>query len=337
MKAFVINGPGAPMRLVDREIPVPGRGQAVVRNFSTALNFHDVLNIQGVVPNMAWPHVPFSDNCGEIVALGEDTDTWRIGERVVANFFPDWLDGQPTQAYCLSVYGDNRDGFLQEYSLVETKSLVRVPDYLSHAEAASLCCAGLTAWRSLAVEARVQPGQVVVVQGTGGVSLFALQFAKMLGARVILTSSSDEKLDFGKKLGADFTINYRKDVDWDCRVLEMTDGTGADVIVEIGGAGTLPRSINAARFNGHISVIGVRSGAGVQTSVSPEALLVKNIHLRGITVGSARHLNDMCMALEQHRVRPVVGHCFELGDVAAAIRLMETQSHVGKIAIEIAK
>ncbi|MFA5630133.1 MAG: NAD(P)-dependent alcohol dehydrogenase [Porticoccaceae bacterium] len=336
MKAFVIAEQGAPVRLMDREIPVPRRGQAVVRNFATTLNFHDVLNIQGVVPNMTWPHVPFSDNCGEIVALGEDTGTWQVGERVMANFFPDWLDGAPTPEYCLSVYGDNRDGFLQEYTLVESKSLARVPDYLGHAEAASLCCAGLTAWRSIAVEACVQPGQVVVVQGTGGVSLFALQFAKMFGARVILTSSSDEKLDFGKKLGADFTINYRKHPDWDLRVLELTDGVGADVIVEIGGADTLPRSINAVRFNGHVSVIGVRSGAGVQTSVSPEMLLIKNIHLRGITVGSVRHLNDMCRALEQHRVTPVVEHHFEMGDVDRAIELMETQSHMGKIAIEIA-
>lgn len=337
MKAYILDAQGAPLRKVDRDIPKPGRGQVVVRNFATALNFHDVLNIQGVVPNMTWPHVPFSDNCGEIVEVGEDCGCWKTGERVLANFFPNWIDGPPTQPYCWSVYGDNRDGFLQEYTLVEARSLVRPPDYLTAVEAATLCCAGLTAWRSLAVEANLQPGQAVVIQGTGGVSLFALQFAKMLGARVILTSSSEEKLAIGRELGADMTINYRRDPDWDARVLDITGGEGADVIVEIGGADTLARSINAVKFNGHISVIGVRSGAGVPVAVSPEMLLIKNIHMRGITVGAVRHLDDMCRALAQHGVRPVIHQTFALDEVEAAIAMMDAQSHIGKIAISIAE
>ena len=335
MKAFVLDAPGAPLRKYDREVPRPGRGQVVVKNFATTLNFHDLLNIQGVVPNLVWPHVPFSDNCGEIVALGEDCGCWQAGERVIANFFPDWIDGAPVQPYCWSVYGDNRDGFLQEYTLVEAKSLVRAPDYLSHVEAAALGCAGLTAWRCLAVEARIQPGQVVVVQGIGGVSLFALQFAKMFGAKVILTSSSDDKLAFGKELGADHGINYRKCPDWNAEVVDLTDGEGADVIVEIGGADTLARSLDAVKFNGHISVIGVRSGAGMPATISPEGLLIKNVSMRGITVGSARHLADMCRALTQHPIRPVIHRTFQMDEVSAASALMQGESHMGKIAIDI--
>jgi NADPH:quinone reductase-like Zn-dependent oxidoreductase len=336
MKSYILENQGAPLKLVERDIPKPGRGQVVVRNFATALNFHDVLNIEGVVPNMVWPHVPFSDNCGEIVELGEESGDWKTGDRVMANFFPNWVDGEPTQPYCWSVYGDNRDGFLQEYTLVEAKSLVKVPEYLSHGEAASLCCAGLTAWRSLAVEAAVQPGQTVLIQGTGGVSLFALQFAKMLGARVILTSSSDAKLATGRDLGADLTLNYREFPDWDTRVLEMTEGHGVDVVVEIGGADTLARSINAVTFNGHVSVIGVRSGAGIQTPVSPEMLLIKNINMKGITVGSIRHLHDMCKALELHPIQPVVHQHFPLAEVGVAIDTMQAQTHMGKLVIDIA-
>jgi len=210
-KAFVLEKPNEPLQRRTRPIPVPARGQAVVKNFATSVNFHDALNIEGRVPNLVWPRVPFSDNCGEIVALGDGCEGWNTGERVTANFFPHWIDGAPIPKYCNVVYGDQIDGFLQQYTLVDVNSLVRVPAYLSHAEAATLACAGLTAWRSVVVEGRIKAGDVVVIQGTGGVSLFALQFAKALGAEVILISSSDEKLALGRELGADHLHNYRAD------------------------------------------------------------------------------------------------------------------------------
>jgi NADPH:quinone reductase-like Zn-dependent oxidoreductase len=334
--AYILTNPGEPLQRVERARASPARRQALVRNRATTVNFHDILNIAGVLPNLANPRVPFSDNCGEIVALGEDCNGWSVGDRVVANFFPNWIDGPPRPHYCANLYGDQIDGFLAQYTLVETRSLIRPPAHLSDAEAASLCCAGLTAWRSVAVEARIQPGQTVVIQGTGGVSLFALQFAKLFGAQVILTSSSDEKLALGKSLGADHTHNYKRDPDWDAAVTAITNGNGAELIVEIGGADTMARSINAAALDGHVSVIGVRSGFGQATTISPELILMKNLTVRGITVGSVRQLGDMCQAVAQHRIKPVIDRHFEFADVEAAIALMQSQNHAGKIAIDIA-
>ncbi len=333
--AFILTEPGAPLHRVERDLPKPARGQALVRNRATAVNFHDVLNIMGVLPNLANPRVPFSDNCGEIVELGPDCDGWVVGDRVIANFFPEWIDGPPRPRYCANVYGDQIDGFLAQYTLVEVRSLVRPPAHLSDAEAATLCCAGLTAWRSLTAEANIRPGQTVVIQGTGGVSLFALQFARMLGAQVILTSSSDEKLELGRALGADHTHNYRRDPDWDAAVVAMTNGNGAELIVEIGGADTMARSINAAAMDGHVSVIGVRSGFGQPTAISPELILTKNLTIKGITVGSVRQLGDMCRAIELCRIKPVIDRHFAFDDVAAALALMQSQGHAGKIAIDI--
>ncbi len=273
------------------------------------------------MPNVAWPRVPFSDNCGQIVAVGADCGGFRIGERVVANFFPDWLDGEPQPRYCDIVFGDQIDGFLQDHTVVDARSLVRAPPHLSAVEAATLPCAGLTAWRSVAVEARVQPGHVVVIQGTGGVALFALQFAKLYGAEVILISSSDEKLEFGRKLGADHTHNYRQNPAWDQRVLEITCGLGADLVVEVGGADTLARSINATKLNGHVSVIGVRSGFGMTAAIAVEPILIRNLTLRGITVGNVRQLEAMCRAMELHDIHPVVDRRFPFSNVEGAVAL----------------
>ena len=334
-RALVLERPGEPMQRVTRAIPSPARGQAVVRVLATAVNFHDVLNVSGLQPNVTWPRVPFTDNCGEIIAVGEGAGPWRTGDRVIANFFPDWVDGRPQPAYCDVVYGDQIDGFLQDFNVVDARTLVRAPSHLSAAESATLACAGLAAWRCVAVEAQVQTGSVVVIQGTGGVALFALQFAKLLGAEVILISSSDRKLDKGRGLGADHLHNYSREPAWDQRVLEITGGRGADLIVEVGGAGTLMRSINATRMDGHISVIGVRTGFGVTTPMAVEPVLMKNLTLRGITVGSANDLRLMCRAMELHQLRPVIDRHYPFEDAAAAIALMQSQSHIGKIVIDV--
>jgi NADPH:quinone reductase-like Zn-dependent oxidoreductase len=336
-RAFVLERQGAPMKLVERAPAKPKRGQVLVRNLATAINYHDIINMQGLLPNVACPRVPFSDNCGEIIALGEECGDWRIGDRVIANFFPDWMDGEPCKAYCARVYGDQIDGFLQDCTLVEAQSLVRAPAHMSAQEAATLACAGLTAWRCIAVEARVRPGATVVIQGTGGVSLFALQLSKLFGARVILLSSSDEKLELGRQLGADVTHNYRAAPAWDERVLEWTGGQGADLVVDIGGADTLLRSINAAKLNGHVSVIGVRSGFGLTVPIAVEPVLIKNLTLRGITVGSVAQLEAMCRAMEQHRLRPIIDRAFPLEGVHEAAALMQAQTHHGKIVIDIAE
>lgn len=336
MDAWVLPVPGKPMERVRRPVPTPGRGQALVRNLATSVNYHDVLNVQGLVPFVWWPRVPFSDVCAEIVALGDHAGEWQTGERVLANFFPQWIDGPPTQRYCGIVYGDQWDGFLQDYTLVETDSLVRAPVHLSAHETATLSCAALTAWRAVVEEAKVAPGETVVVQGTGGVSLFALQFAKMLGARVILLSSSAEKLAFGRELGADDGHDYAAEPAWDEAVMRLTGGRGADLVVDIGGADTMARSLNAVKLNGHVSVIGVRSGIGQAAAMPIEQVLIRNITLRGITVGSRAQLERMCRAMEANAVHPVIDRHVPVDQVEQAMATMDAQQHRGKIVIDIA-
>lgn len=325
--------------LVTRAGPIaePGPGQVLLRNLATAVNFHDILNIMGVLPNLACPRVPFSDNCGEILAIGEGVSGWTVGDRVLAAFFPNWESGPPKPERCAVCYGDQIDGFLQTHTVAEAKSLVRAPRDLTPTEAATLPCAGVTAWRSLVEEAAIEPGQTVLVQGTGGVSLFALQIARMRGAKIILTSSSEEKLALGRSLGADQCINYRETPDWDLEVLSMTGGRGADVIVEIGGADTFERSLNAVAMNGHISVIGVRSGFGMKSQFSAETVLIKNVAIRGITVGSVQTLRNLSAAFSGGGVRPVIGETFPLAAAEQAMDLMKGQTHCGKIGIEIAQ
>ena len=337
MTAYAMPAAGRPLERLSRPVPRPGRGQAVVRNLATSVNYHDLLNLRGLVPFVTWPRVPFSDNCGEVVALGPDAGPWALGDRVIANFFVDWIDGPPTPGYCGRVYGDQLDGFLASHALVETGSLVRAPAHLSAREAATLACAGLTAWRALVVEARVGPGDVVVVQGTGGVSLFAVQFAKMLGAEVILLSSSDEKLAFGRAVGADRTHDYRADPAWDAAVMAMTGGRGADVVVDIGGAETLGRSLNAVKLDGHVSVVGIRAGPAPDVALPVAQVLIRNITLRGITVGSRAQLEAMCRAVELNGVRPVVDRAYPLDAVDEAVALMESQAHRGKIVVDVAE
>lgn len=331
--AMVLEEKGAPLKLVRRAIPEPARGQAILRVRATSLNFHDYMNVSGAMPRLPYPRVPFSDACGEVVAMGADVTRVAVGDRVAPNFFVRWQGGRPSTEACAIVYGDQIDGGLQEYMLVEADSLVKVPAHLTDLEAATLGCAGLTAWRSVSVEAQVRAGDTVVVQGTGGVSLFALGFAKMLGARVIVTSSSDEKLERARDLGADHLINYRTAPDWERDVVKFTGGRGADLVVDVGGVSTFARSIRAARMDGHISVIGALSGAE-KIDFPMAAAMARNVTIRGITVGSRAHFEDVCRAMEVSQYRPVLHHeVFDMEDASSAINLMKSQAHFGKIAI----
>jgi NADPH:quinone reductase-like Zn-dependent oxidoreductase len=232
------------------------------------------------------------------------------------------------------ILGDHVDGTLQTHVVVSAASLVRSPAGMTHEEVATLGCAGLTAWRSVVVEAGIRPGQTVVLQGTGGVSLFALGFAKMLGARVILTSSSDAKLDRAKALGADALLNYRTTPDWARAVMDLTDGLGADLVVEVGGGETLAQAVRATRVAGHISVIGVLTGLRAP-DFPLNVVMSRNLTLRGITVGNTRDLDLMCRAVEQHRYRPVIDRVFDLGSAHEAVQALRAQAHFGKLAIRI--
>ncbi len=334
MRAIRLAKPGGLDRLApaDVEPRAPGPGELQVRVEASSLNYHDYAVVSGMLP-VAEGRIPMSDGAGSVSAVGEGVAEFAVGDAVVSCFFPNWQDGGPEVGKLIGVPGDHADGFAAETVTMPASAFTRAPRGYGPAESATLTCAALTAWRGLMVEARVKPGDVVLTQGTGGVSVFALQFAKAAGCRVIATSSSDDKLDKLKTLGADELINYRQTPDWADRALELTDGRGVDVVVEIGGAGTLPQSIKAIAVGGHISLIGVL--AGFAGEVPTAALFGKNAALKGITVGSRAQQRDMIAAIEANGIEPVIDSHFKLADIADAFRHQESQRHFGKICLEI--
>ncbi|MDP2228858.1 MAG: NAD(P)-dependent alcohol dehydrogenase [Moraxellaceae bacterium] len=320
------------LQSVVREVPVPAAGQVRLRMRAASLNYHDLVTVLGVAnPRLPLPVVPLSDGCGVVEAIGEGVTRFRVGDRVTTLFFSDWMAGEPTRQRLARVPGEHVDGVLADCMAMEANGLVAVPDYLSDEEAATLPCAALTAWRSVVVEAKVKAGDTVLLQGTGGVSLFALQFAKMLGATTIITSGSEAKLEKLAALAPDHTINYRETPDWARRVKDITGGRGVDHVVEVGGAGTLQQSLKALRIGGHISMIGVLTGVA---NVVPTALIMAlNATVKGITVGSRDDAEAMCRAMAAHQLRPVIGERFGFAEAPAAFACMQQAAHFGKIVI----
>jgi NADPH:quinone reductase-like Zn-dependent oxidoreductase len=315
------------------EAPDPGppaAGEILVRLSASSLNFHDYVVGTGLLP-VDDGRIPMSDGAGEVIAVGADVTEFAPGDAVVATFFRDWQDGAPLGSGVRQVPGESVDGYACELSRAPATAFTRAPTGYSHAEAATLPCAGLTAWRALVVEGRLQAGQTVLVQGSGGVSIFALQFAKAMGARVIATSSSDEKLERLRALGADHLINYKAVPEWGRCAYDLVGGV--DHVVEIGGAGTLPQSIVAARPGGHISLIGVL--AGLHGAVPTALLMQKQLRLIGITVGTRRAQIEMIAAIEATGIRPVIDRRFPLAELGAAFRHQASGDHFGKIAIDI--
>ena len=319
------------MELVDQPEPEPSPGQVVVRMRAASLNYRDLITVRGQGGAYKLPLIPFSDGAGEIAAVGPGVTRVAVGNRVCPMFFQSWFDGGPSAGGRRLALGGTRPGVLQELLLLDAEGVSRMPDHLSFAEAATLPCAGLTAWRALFDEAHLRPGQTVLVQGTGGVSIFALQFAKLAGATVIVTSSSDEKLARATALGADHTINYRAVPDWGKAAAEWTGG-GVDHIVEVGGKDTFQQSLEAARVGGTILVIGVLSGFAQQISIP--TLFSKNLHVIGLSVGSRRMFENMAAAIGQNRLKPVIDRTLGFSEVPDALRLMQQAGHFGKIAIE---
>tara|TARA_A100000171_G_scaffold52180_1_gene69412 strand:+ start:300 stop:1310 length:1011 start_codon:yes stop_codon:yes gene_type:complete len=310
----------------------PGPGEITVDLKASSLNYHDYAVVKGMIPTEPG-RIPMSDGAGIVSAVGDGVTEFAVGEQVVSTFFPDWLYGRPPSSAFTRVPGDGIDGYAREAVTAPTHWFTRAPAGFSHAEAATLTCAGLTAWRALFVDYAVKPGDTVLVQGTGGVSIFALQFAKAAGATVIATSSSNEKLERVRELGADHLINYKEVEAWGPKALEITGGRGVDCVVEIGGAGTLDQSMLATRVGGHVALIGVLAGfAGpVQTAL----LFSKNLKVQGLTVGSRAMQQDMIAAIEANGIKPVISDTFALADLADAFRHQESGSHFGKIAVEI--
>ena len=329
---------GSPANL-DTLLPViaedpgqPGPGQIRVKLAASSLNFHDYAVVAGMIVTGAG-RIPMSDGAGTVEAVGGGVTQFKVGDPVVSTFFPEWLDGAPPTTAFKTVPGDGVDGYAREAVVTPEHWFTRVPAGYSHAEAATLTCAGLTAWRALFVDGNVQPGSTVLIQGSGGVSVFALQLAKAAGARVIATSSSDEKLERLKSLGADELINYKEVPAWGLKTLELTGGVGVDSVVEIGGAGTLDQSMMATRVGGHVALIGVLAGrAGpVQTAL----LMVKNLRVQGLTVGSRAQQLAMIAGIEASGIKPVISDHFPLENLADAFRHQAANKHFGKIVVDI--
>jgi len=334
MRSFQLNQFGIDnLRPTDADLPEAAVGQVLVRFHAASLNYRDLMMVNGIYnPKLKMPVVPVSDGAGEVVAVGGDVTKWKAGDRVMPIFMQGWMDGPIDFSKARTALGGDLDGCLREFGVFPAEGLVRIPEHFSYEEAATLPCAAVTAFNALFESGNAVSGETVLVQGTGGVSVFATQFAHAIGCRVIGTSSSDEKLARLGELGAQHLINYRDRGDWDRAVLELTDRRGVDHVVEVGGAGTMPKSMNAVRIGGHIAVIGVLSGKG---SIDPTMILMKALRMHGIFVGSREMFERMVDFIEEHSIKPVIDQVFPFDRAAEAFRSMENQKHFGKIVIRI--
>lgn len=324
------------VRQVERERPTPAADEVLIRMRACSLNYRDlaIANSTLEYPGMDLPVIPLSDGAGDVVAVGDDVTRFGEGDRVATPFAPKWINGPGTREKLAESTGGNRAGTLAQYVTFPANSLPTLPEHLSYEDGATLSCAGLTAWRALVEDGDISAGETVLTLGTGGVSTFALQFAELHGARSIVTSSSDEKLDRARELGAWETINYETTPDWDETVLALTDGEGVDHVVEVGGPGTLERSLGAAGINGHVHLIGVLTGQQGQVDSSP--VLGKAVTLEGVFgVGSRAMFDRMNRAIDIAGMEPVIDRVFDFEDVREAYRYLDSGAHQGKVVISI--
>lgn len=319
--------------VVDTSEPkVPDAGEITIRIRASSLNYHDFAVVSGAMPQSE-RRIPMSDGAGEVIAVGPGVNEFAVGDHVVSTFFPEWLDGEVQTVGFDQVPGDGIDGFAREQVTMPSTAFTRAPHGYSHAEAATLTTAGLTAWRALFEDAHLKPGETVLVQGTGGVSIFALQLAKLAGARVIATSSSNEKLAKLTALGADAVINYRDDPEWGSTAHRLTDGRGVDHVVDVGGPATLAQSIQASRPGGHVAVIGVLSGVDSQLPLVQS--VARQVRLQALAVGNRRQQQAFVRAIEATGLRPVIDRHFPLDDIVAAFQYQASGQHFGKIVLDI--
>ena len=332
MKAYEIVSPEGidALNLAERPEPRPGPVQVLVRLRANAINYRDLLNILNPpARGIAYPRIPNSDGAGEVLETGEGVSRFKPGDRVAGAFFQRWTAGGITAEAMASALGGPIDGLLAEQAVLEQDGLVPIPEHLSFEAAATLPCAALTAWHILVEMGRMKAGDTVLILGTGGVSIFALQFARLQGARAIVTSSSDEKLTRASELGAWRTINYRSNPDWEQAVLELTGGRGVDIVVEVGGAGTLQKSIEAVRVGGRIGLVGVLTGG----EINPTRVMSKSVRLQGIYVGSRAMFENMNRAITAAELKPVIHKTFAFAEARAAYHHMQAAGHFGKIVV----
>ncbi len=316
---------------VSLDLPQLGPHDLLVEMRACSLNYRDIMVARGIYnPKQALPLIPLSDGAGVVTEVGSHVSAFRKGDRVMPTFMQNWSAGELTPAASKSALGAALDGVLRKQAVFNENGLVKIPDHLSFEEAACLPCAALTAWNALFESGKIKPGQTVLTLGTGGVSLFALQFAKAAGATVLISSSSDEKLEKAKTLGADITINYKKNSDWEKEVLKACP-EGVDLVIELGGAGTLDRSCKSVRLGGQISLIGVLASG----QFNPIPVLMKHIRLQGIFVGSREMFEHMNSAIAAHKIKPVIDRVFKASQIKEAFEYMSSGSHFGKIVLQV--
>jgi len=320
------------LEFVERSAPIPGPGEVLVKIRAVSLNYRDLMMIKGLYnPKMKLPRIPCSDGAGEVMAVGESVTAWKPGDRVTGIFMQNWLDGPLTEAKSHGALGGDIDGMLTDFVVLKEAGLVALPDHLSYPEGATLPCAAVTAWNALAT-GNLKPGATALIQGTGGVSIFALQFARLKGLRVIGISSSNEKLERARELGLDAGLNYRENLEWDRWVLDQTGGEGADMIVEVGGAGTLARSLKALRTGGTIAQVGVLSSSAEPFPIP--LILHKTARIQGIYVGSRQDFLEMNRAIIMAEMRPV-GEAYDWRQAHEVLQRMEEGSHFGKMVLTV--
>lgn len=336
MKAYEVKEFGIDnLAFVERPMPEPEAGEVLLKFHAASLNYRDFMVVSGTYnPKMKLSAVPFSDGAGKVAAVGDGVTKWKPGDRVMPIFAQRWFDGDSSEEKRRTSLGAGLpwDGVLREYGSFREESVVRIPEHLSYEEASTLPCAALTAWHAVEHSGKVKPGESVLTLGTGGVSIFAAQFATMSGARVISTSGSNDKIARLNELGISETVNYREREDWDKAVLEIVGKPGVDHVVEVGGAGTLSKSINAVRIGGHVALIGALTGAA---GFNPTTVFMKAIRLQGIFTGPRSMFEDMNKAITVNKMHPVIDRVFEFDEAREALKYLESGSHFGKIVVKI--
>jgi NADPH:quinone reductase-like Zn-dependent oxidoreductase len=333
MKAYELQRFGLDgLAIVDHALPEPQANQVRIKMHAWSLNYRDWMTVTGRYnPRLHMPQVPLSDGAGQVDAVGSNVTSVKIGDRVANTFFERWTSGEPTDEKAKTALGAGRDGVLAEYVVLHEDGVMPIPDHLSYPEAATLPCAALTAWHALVTQGGIKSGDTVLTLGTGGVSIFALQFARLNGAQVIITSGSDDKLARAKQMGAAHAINYTKIQDWGKHIRQITGSRGVDLVVEVGGSGTFNQSITALKRGGCVSLI----GALTQGNVNILPILMNSIRIQGIFVGSREMFSAMNAAIALHRMHPVVDQTFRFDEAPQALKLMESGGHFGKICISI--
>jgi NADPH:quinone reductase-like Zn-dependent oxidoreductase len=334
MRLVRLRAPGGMgnVNLVEEDPLEPKPGELLVRIRANSLNFHDHMVVLGKIP-CADGRIPMTDGAGEVIAVGDDVEDFKTGDVVVSTFYPNWLGGEATPAAKWKVPGESVDGYAREYACMPAHAFTKAPAGYTPAEAATLTCAGVTSWRGLVVAGQVKPGDTVLILGTGGVSLFALQFAKAAGAQVIATSSSEEKLEKLRRLGADNVINYKAVPEWGQKAKDLTDGRGVDHVIEVGGPATLSQSIPACKTGGHIALIGLLTGFTGEVSIP--VLFSNQIRVSGISIGSRADQQDMIRAITVNRLKPIIDRRFPLQEICDAFKYYESQMHFGKVCLEL--